>query len=410
MEQRERYALLSVEEARDRILGGLTPLGIERVSLTAALARVLAEDILAGEDIPPMANSAMDGYALRSVDTMSASPRQVLELKVLANLPAGRVYGGTVGAGQAIRIMTGAPLPAGTDAVVRFEDVELTGEQVYLNAPVRSGLNVRKAGEDVRRGQQALARGTCIRAQEIGLLAGLGISQVPVGRRPLVAILATGDELAAGEAGPVPGQIRNINGPMNAAQVLQAGGIPLELGIARDSTLELGQKIRQGLDEGAHLFITSGGVSAGDFDLVKRVLASAGSLDFWWVNMKPGRPLAFGHLGAVPLLALPGNPVAAFVSFELFARPAILRLQGLTDYRQPTVPARLVQPIVRKDGRRHYLRVRLSHTATGLVAELTGEQGSGIITSLVQADGLAVIPENCDHLAVGSMVEVLLLR
>lgn len=410
MEQSERYALLSVEDARDRILGGLTPLGVERVPLAAALGRVLAEDVVAGEDIPPLANSAMDGFALRSVDTMSASRSQLLESKVLASLPAGQVYGGTVGVGQAIRIMTGAPLPAGADAVVRFEDAELKGEQLYLKTPVRCGLNVRKAGEDVKRGQQVLARGTLIRAQEIGLLAGLGISQVPVGRRPLVAILATGDELAIAEACPSPGQIRNINGPMNAAQVLQAGGIPLDLGIARDSTRELGEKIRQGLDEGAHLFITSGGVSAGDFDLVKRVLATAGSLDFWWVNMKPGRPLAFGHLGAVPLLALPGNPVAAFISFELFSRPAILRLQGLTDYRQPTVLARLAQPIERKDGRRHYLRVRLVHTAAGLVAELTGDQGSGIVTSLVQADGLAVIPENCDHLAVGSTVEVLLLR
>ena len=410
MEQHERYTLLSVEEARKRILEGLIPLGSERVPLTAALARVLAEDVVAGEDIPPLANSAMDGYALRSVDTISANPSQLVELKVLASLPAGKVYGGTVGAGQAIRIMTGAPLPAGADAVVRFEDAELAGEQLYLKAPVRSGLNVRNAGEDVRRGQQVLARGSLIRAQEISLLAALGITQVPVGRRPLVAILATGDELAAAEACPGPGQIRNINGPMNAAQVLQAGGIPLELGIACDSTRELGEKIHQGLDEGAHLFITSGGVSAGDFDLVKRVLASVGRLDFWWVNMKPGRPLAFGHLGAIPLLALPGNPVAAFISFELFARPAILRLQGLTDYQQPTVLARLAQPIECKDGRRHYLRVRLMKTTAGLEAELTGDQGSGIVTSLVQADGLAVIPEDCDHLAAGSTVEVLLLR
>ncbi|MHB1355586.1 MAG: molybdopterin molybdotransferase MoeA [Anaerolineae bacterium] len=410
MEQREGYAVLSVEDARERILSGMTFLGSECVPLAAALGRVLAEDIVAGEDIPPLANSAMDGYALRSIDTISASASHLVELKVLASLPAGQVYGGTVGSGQAIRIMTGAPLPAGADAVVRFEDAEHQGEQLVLHAPVRFGLNVRTAGEDVRRGQQVLAMGTLIRAQEIGLLAGLGINQVPVGRRPLVAILATGDEIAASDISPNPGQIRNINGPMNAAQVRQAGGVPLELGVARDSTHELGEKIRQGLDAGAHLFITSGGVSAGDFDLVKRVLASVGSLDFWWVNMKPGRPLAFGHLGAVPLLALPGNPVAAFVSFELFARPAIMRLQGFSSYQHLKVQARLVQPIGRKDGRRHYLRVRLAQTSDGLVAELTGDQGSGIITSLVQADGLAVIPETCDHLAAGSMVEVLLLR
>jgi molybdopterin molybdotransferase len=409
MAQSERYILLSVEQARERILGDLTPLGSECVSLAAALGRILAEDIIAGEAIPPWANSAMDGFALRAGDTNSASPSCECELEVIASLPAGRMYGGEVSAGQAIRIMTGAPLPSGADAVVRFEDVEQRGEQLVLHAPVCFGQNVRSVGEDVRCGQQVLARGSLIRAQEIGLLAGLGIIQVPVGRRPTIAILATGDELVMNDTRPAPGQIRNMNGPMNAAQVLKAGGIPLELGIARDSTRELGDKIRQGLDRGAHLFITSGGVSAGDFDLVKRVLASVGNLDFWWVNMKPGRPLAYGHLGGVPLLALPGNPVAAYISFVLFARPAILRLQGAVDKVQPAVWARLAQPIQRKDRRRHYLRVRLVQTVDGLVAELTGEQGSGIVTSLVQADGLAIIPEYCDHLDAGVEVKVLLL-
>jgi molybdopterin molybdotransferase len=410
MEQPERYTLLSVEEAREQILAGLTCLGSECIPSASVLGRVLAEDIVAGEDIPPHANSAMDGFALRSADTASASSSRRCILEIIASLPAGHVYNGTVSAGQAIRIMTGAPLPFGTDAVVRFEDVDCQDERCSLHAPVRLGLNVRNAGEDVRQGQQVLAKGTLIRPQEIGLLAGLGITQVLVGCRPRVAILTTGDELASADSTPECGQIRNINGAMNAAQVMQAGGVPIELGIARDSTRELGAKIRQGLDEGAHLFITSGGVSAGDFDLVKRVLSSLGNLDFWWVNMKPGRPLAFGHLGAVPLLALPGNPVAAFISFELFARAAILRLQGLTDYQHPKVMARLAQAIVRKDGRRHYLRVRLAHTAAGYVAELTGNQGSGIITSLVRADGLAVIPEDRDHLEAGSPVEVLLLR
>ncbi|MCE5258819.1 MAG: molybdopterin molybdotransferase MoeA [Chloroflexi bacterium] len=407
---KDKYQVLSVEQAQERILAGIKPLGAESIPPTEALGRVLAEDVTAAEDIPPLANSAMDGYALRAQDTASASPTHPLRLRVIGSLAAGQVSAQALGAGEALRVMTGAPLPAGADAVVRFEQVSAGDGSISLTAPLEQAANVRSAGEDVQCGQRVLERGRFIRAQELGLMAGLGLTAVPVARRPLVAVIATGDELMQPGRFPAPGHIRDINGPTNAAQVRLAGGIPLELGIARDSTGELSIKIQEGLDKEAHLFVTSGGVSAGDFDFVKDVLSAVGRLDFWWVNMKPGRPLAFGYLGDVPLIALPGNPVAAFISFELFARPAILRLQGVNDYRMPVVRARLAEPITRKDGRRHYLRVRLDSSAEGYVASLTGDQGSGIVTSLVKADGLAVIPENCDHLERDSMVEVLLLR
>ena len=241
------------------------------------------------------------------------------------------------------------------------------------------------------------------------MLASVGRREVSVIRRPRVAILATGDEIVDVGEPLGPAQIRNINGTSNAAQVLRHGGQPIMLGVAPDRAEALSAKLREGLAAGADLFITSGGVSVGDFDLVKDVLAAEGRIDFWWVNMKPGKPLAFGAIGGVPLLALPGNPVAAMISFELFARPMIRKMLGHDRWPWASVSARLREGIERKDGRRHYLRVRLVETDGGLEAALTGDQGSGILSSLVQADGLAVIPEDCERLSAGSTVQVLLL-
>jgi len=241
------------------------------------------------------------------------------------------------------------------------------------------------------------------------MLASVGHPTALVHRRPRVAILATGDEVAEIDAEPGPGQIRNINSYSVAAQVREAGGVPILLGIAADRAGELSARIRAGLQAGADMLVTSGGVSVGDFDLVKQVLAAEGRIDFWWVNMKPGKPMAFGTIDDIPLLGLPGNPVAAMISFGLFGRPAIRKMMGHTDWGWPATTARLRDAIRRKDGRRHYLRVRLLQGADGLEAALTGDQGSGILTSMVQADGLAVIPEDRDHLPAGSDVKVLLL-
>jgi molybdopterin molybdotransferase len=413
-ERDSSYPLLSVEEALERFLARVPLLPAEPRPILECLDRVLAEDVMADRDVPPLANSAMDGYALRAADLEGATAEAPVRLDVIAELPAGKVYAGLVGPGQAVRIMTGAPIPGGADTVVRFEDVAESGSagdrQVLISRPVRRGSNVRQAGEDVRAGQVVLPKGTRLRPQEIGMLASVGRVEAMVYRRPRVAILGTGDELVSAGEQPGPGQIRDINSYACAAQALRAGATPILLGIAADRRDPLAAGIRRGLEAGADLFITSGGVSVGDFDLVKRVLATEGQIDFWWVNMKPGKPLAFGSVGGVPLLGLPGNPVAAMISFDLFARPALRKMQGFTDWTWPELTARLASAIERKDGRRHYLRVRLHRTEDGWQADLTGDQGSGILNSMVQADGLAVIPEQAERLPAGAQVRVLLLE
>jgi molybdopterin molybdotransferase len=327
----------------------------------------------------------------------------------VGEVAAGYVPEMAVETGQAVRIMTGAPVPAGADTVVRFEDTGQEGDWIEVLKAPPTGANVRAAGEDVRAGQVVLQPGQVLRPQEIGMLAAVGRVEVAVVRRPRAAILATGDEVVPPDQFPGPGQIRDANSYTVAAQVQRYGGRPLLLGVARDQEDLVRRGMREALAQGADFIITSGGVSVGDFDLVKQVLAAEGEMHFWSLNMKPGRPLAFGAVGGVPLLGLPGNPVAAMISTELFGRPALLKMQGFTDWSRPTVFARLSQPIARKDGRRHYLRVGLRRTEAGYEATLTGDQGSGILNSLVQADGLAVIPEEAEHLPAGAEVEVLLL-
>jgi len=402
---RDRYPVLSVEEAREHILDQVSTLGSERVPILQALGRVLAEDVCATENIPPHTNSAMDGYAVRHQDLIGSAPR----LRVIGSVPAGSIWKGSLEAGQALRIMTGAPLPPGADTVVRFEDTRLEEEHVIILKSPSRGRNVRSAGEDVRAGQRVLERGQVLRPQEIGMLAALGRPTVAVYRRPRVALLATGDEVVGIEATLAPGKIRNSNSYSNAAQALQAGGEPLVLEETPDEANALVHRLRQALELGADLIVSSGGVSVGDFDLVKEVLKSEGEIDFWWVNMKPGKPMAFGTLHGVPLLALPGNPVAAMISFLLFARPAILKMLGYRRWDLPMTRAKLAQEIARKDGRRHYLRVRLVPEGDSLVAYLTGDQGSGILSSMVKADGLAIIPETVQTLPAGSVVQVIRL-
>jgi molybdopterin molybdotransferase len=401
------YPVLSVEEAQERILAHFSPLEPVTLPILEALGRGLVSDIVSVAPVPPHDNSAMDGYAVRHGD-LGSPPSAALQ--VIGQVPAGSVWEGTLGARQALRIMTGAPMPAGADTVVRFEDTESTETTVHvLRAPQR-GANVRYAGEDVRPGQMVLSAGTVLGPAEIGMLASLGLPQVSVHRRPRVAVLATGDEILPIDAPPHPGKIRNINSYSSAAQILQVGGEPLILEIAGDQESALLERLRRALDLKADLIVTSGGVSVGDFDLVKQVLSAQGALDFWWVNMKPGRPLAFGLLNDTPLLALPGNPVAAMLGMLLFGLPTIRRMLGLPPLALPTVQARLAESIVRKDGRRHYLRVTLANDQGGPLARLTGDQGSGILNSMVQADGLAIIPENVEHLDAGSVVQVITLR
>ena len=403
------YPMLSVEEALERILSYFHPLEPEKVPILESLGRVLAEDVHADMDIPPLTNSAMDGYAVLAADTAGASPDGPRRLRIVHNLAAGYTTNVEVRPGTAIRIMTGAPIPPGADAVVRFEDTEREGDWVNILTEVPVGKNVRPAGEDVRKGELVLARGTVVRPQEVGMLAALGRREVLVIRRPRVAILATGDELVEIDQVPPPGKIRNANSYSNAAQVLKYGGVPVLLGIARDDVGELTAKVKEGLERGVDLFLTSGGVSVGDFDVVKKVLATEGEISFWRVRMKPGKPLAFGRIGGVPLLGLPGNPVSAMVSFELFARPAILKMLGKTELDKPTVEAILEDGIERKDNRRHFLRVSVERREGKYYARLTGEQGSGILSSMVKAQGLAIIPEDWGRVEPGQRVRVMML-
>lgn len=407
--------MISVDEALEYVLKHFEPLEPEEVEILDTLDRVLAEDVYSDMDIPPFDNSAMDGYAVRAADTVGAGPEASITLRVIADLAAGYTTDLVVEAGTAIRIMTGAPLPAGADAVVRFEETseglsagERRGDRIEVFRQVVVGENVRPEGEDIRKGELVLAEGTVLRPQEIGVLASLGRARVRVIRRPRVAILATGDELIAIDEPLAPGKIRNSNEYSNAALVQRYGGIPIRLGIARDDVEELTAKIREGLTQKVDLFITSAGVSVGDYDVVKDVLGTEGEMHFWQVRMKPGKPLAFGEIQGVPLLGLPGNPVSAMVSFEQFARPAILKMLGKRRLRKPTVEA-ILEEDVKSSGRRNFKRAVITERDGEYYASVTGPQGSGILTSMVKANGLAIIPEGIRQMKAGERVTVQML-
>ncbi|MCL5256516.1 MAG: molybdopterin molybdotransferase MoeA [Chloroflexi bacterium] len=406
--------MISVEEALETVLGHFDPLDAERRPILDALGQVLAEDVISSASIPPFDNSAMDGYAVQSGDVAGAGRDKPIELRVIADLAAGRVAGVSVGPGTAVRIMTGAPLPNGADAVVRFEDTDEAsapstreGGRIGVMVPVVSGENVRYAGEDVRTGELVIPKGATVRPSEIGVLASLGRKDVLVHRRPKVAVLATGDELVEIDEPVSPGKIRNSNSYSVASLVARYGGVPVMLGIARDRIEELTAKLAEGLT--TDLVITSGGVSVGDYDMVKNVLKAEGKIDFWQVRMKPGKPLAFGHIRGVPLLGLPGNPVSAMVSFEQFGRPAILKMLGKTKLAKPTVSATLTEDVENYSGRRHYIRAILEKRDGRYYAWTTGEQGSGILTSMAKANGLVVIPEDQKLVKAGTEVMVQML-
>lgn len=417
MQNQETVVLRSVEAAQAEILRHVAPLETITLPLVEAFGRVLAAEIHADLDVPPFANAAMDGYAVRGEDVQAARPDAPVALRILGEVPAGGVAQAAVVSGTAMRIMTGAPLPPGADTVVPFEDTDEARPdawrprglvRVFKAPPI--GASVRAAGEDIRAGTPVLGRGTLIRAAELGVLATIGAAQVPVFRRPRVAILATGDELVDVHERPGPGQIRNANSYSNAAQVLDAGGEPLLLPIARDREAELNARLDQALAWGADLLLTSGGVSVGDYDVVKKVLQQRGRMEFWRVKMKPGKPIAFGLIEGVPLLGLPGNPVSAMVGFELFGRPALLTMQGRAGYRRPTITATFTGRLSDRADRRQYVRVRVEQRDDQFLAHLTGEQGSGILTSMLHADGLMIVPEGMTLVEPGARLTVMMLH
>jgi molybdopterin molybdotransferase len=405
--------VITVEEALDRILARIEVRGNERVDLLRALGRVLAEPIVADRDIPPWPNSSMDGYAVRSADTLAASTANGVALRVAGRVAAGAVAARPLGAGEAFRIFTGAPLPDGSDAVIPQEDVRAEGDTVFLTEPAAAGAYVRRRGEDLRTGDTVLPPGRQLMAADLGLIATLGRHQVRVIRRPRVAILSTGDEIVdlGGTIGA--GQIPNSNTYSLMAQVDEAGGEPVNLGVARDALPDIEARVRAGLS--CDMIVSSAGVSVGDHDFVKEALVHLGAEQhLWLVNMRPGKPITFATIPAaakstIPVFGLPGNPVSAMVTFELFVRPALRRMAGHSQLQRPMLRARALAAIHNPGPRRAYLRVTLAPVEGGYGARLTGEQGSGILKSMATADGLAVVPGNTT-IDAGQAVEVIVLR
>ncbi len=401
--------MFSVEEALERILAGIVPLAVERVPLHTALGLVLAEDVIAQEDMPPFANSAMDGFALLSRDSQPRAG-QPPRLRVIGAVAAGYVTEQMVQEGTAMRIMTGAPVPPGADTVIQVEltrSEETNGEWVEILQEVAPGNNIRPAGEDMRSGQLVLQRGSEIGPWEIGILATLGWSTVPVTRRPQVAIVATGDEVIDVDQALRPGKIRNSNSYLLEAAIHKAGGVPHRLGVARDTVESLREMFSEAVRH--DLIVTSGGVSVGDFDLVKNIMAEQGEINFWRINMRPGKPVAFGHIGEVPLLGLPGNPVSAAVTFELFGRPVIRKMAGQTRLQRPQVEVVVEDGISERVMRRHYVRARVEWLDGRFVARTTGNQGSNIMTSLLHANALLIVPEGGVTIPPGGTASALML-
>ncbi|HET6459516.1 MAG TPA: gephyrin-like molybdotransferase Glp [Syntrophales bacterium] len=400
--------MISVEDALNQILKAIVPLGQEKVDVLDSLGRVIGEDIYANRDIPPRDNSAMDGYAVRWEDTRGASKRKPIVLHVIEDLPAGAIPRKTVGKGESSRIMTGAPIPDGADAVVRMEDTVKDGRKVKVFVLAKMGQDIRPAGEDVRNGELVISKGDIIRPAEIGMLASLGRSFISVYQRAVVAVLATGDELVDIDENPSPWQIVSSNSYSLAAQIIDCRGIPLQIGIAKDTKEDLVAKFKAALR--ADIIVSSGGVSVGDYDLVKDVMKEVGNkMQFWRVAMRPGRPLAFGFMGGVPLFGLPGNPVSSMIAFEQFVRPSILKMMGHKNLFRRTVEATIREDITKKRGAKHFIRARVECKNGKLMVTSTGAQGSGILKTMVRANGLIILPENSISVKKGGQVTVQLL-
>ncbi len=396
---------ITVAEAREIILAAIRPLGAEKVAIPESLGRVLAETVTSPWDIPPLDNTAMDGYAVRSADVAAASADRLVTLDVIEDLPAGRIAAGTVVSGTAIRIMTGAPMPTGADAVVRVEDIRTQGSKVLVQAAVPSGEHVRRAGEDVREGDKVLEAGSLLTAAAVGMLSSLGRAFVQVTQRPRVAVLSTGDELVDVDGDRRGGRIIASNSYSLAAQVRESGAIPVSLGIAPDSPAAIEAKLREA--SACDAILSSGGVSVGDYDFIKDVLRGLGSeMQFWRVAMKPGHPLAFGLLAGKPAFGLPGNPVSCMVSFEQFVRPALLKMMGHRDLFRPVVRAHLRETLRQKPGRTSFVRAIVTRESDGLAVRSTGSQSSGVLLSMVRANGLLIFPADRAELPEGSETDV----
>ena len=414
--------MLSVEEARERILSHFDRLPAVETPLADVLGQVLAEKLVAPFDIPPLANSAMDGYAVISGDTRGATGQAPIELPVVGVIAAGQLPERPLAPGTAIRIMTGAPVPDNSDAVVPFEDTdELERREsggpasaIAINVVAMPGDNIRYAGEDIKAGTTVFEEGVVLRAGQIGVIASLGKATIRVFRRPVVALISTGDELLEPGDEYLPGRIYNSNAYSVAAMVTRYGGVPEIMGIARDTVESLESALEEALKI-ADLVVTSAGVSRGDYDVVKDVLSSKGEIALWSVRMRPAKPLAFGVLKradgtGIPHLGLPGNPVSAMVAFEQFGRPALRLMMGKAQAEKPSIEAVMDDPIHNYDGRRVYARVHAYRDDAGVYhARLAGNQSSGVLTSMAHANGLAICPDDVAMIGAGEIARVEML-
>lgn len=405
--------MLSVTEARQRLLQALAVCGVETIATRGGHGRVLAEEIRANSDYPRFDNSSMDGFAVRAADVTGASQHAPVALAVIGEAPAGAVFAGQVGARQAVRIMTGGALPAGADAVVPVEDTDAPGAQpgaelppqVLVKRALKPGDFVRPKGQDYRQGDALLAPGRRLRPADLALVAMLGIAELRVHRKPKVAVFSSGNELVE-VGGPLgPGAIYETNSYALAALIESCGAEAILLGIAGDTLEDVTAHLERAAESGADLILTSAGVSVGAYDYLREAVSRNGTLDFWKVNMRPGKPFTFGNYRGTAYIGLPGNPASAFVGFEVFVRPALEKMAGVRGWQRRCERMRIGED-VRSDGRESFLRVQIKDQGDERVALLTGHQGSGNLYSLVQAEGLMIVPAGVTEISAGSLVDV----
>lgn len=401
--------LVPVEEARDRVLQQIKPLQPLELPLQEAEGCVLAQDVVAPVDIPDFASSAMDGFAVRSHDVAGATPASPVELRIVGRALIGQRPETTVGGDEAVRIATGAPIPAGADAIVPIENCEVVADTVRVLAGSPEGKHVRPTGEDVRGGEVLLQAGQRLGAPELGLLAAAGSSHPLVHPRPRVVVLSTGDELVPPGQAPEYGQVHDSNSYLLYGALREVGAVPMMAGIVHDEVDDLKDRVLSHLVQ-ADAFISSGGVSVGERDVVKAAFFKRGELAFYKVAMQPGMPQGFGHVEGKPFFGLPGNPVSVFVSFEVFIRPALRKMMGRRQLYRPEITARLDTDISGPEGKTQFARVRVKRTKEGWVATPTGPRGSNLIATVSRANGLAIVPAGIETAEAGSVVKVMVFR
>jgi molybdopterin molybdotransferase len=401
--------LLSVEEAREKVLSEIHALAPLQLPLMEAFGCVSAEDVVATRDLPEFASSAMDGFAVRASDVAAASATQPVDLKIVGRAMIGRLPETTVGGGEAVRIATGAPIPGGADTIVPIENADVMGETVRVLDSPAPGRHVRPAGEDIREGQVLVPAGKRLGPPELGLLANAGFPHPLVHPRPRVVVLSTGDELVPPTTAPEYGQIRDSNAYTIFGAIREVGATPTLAGIVRDDVDQLKETVLSHLIQ-ADAFVSSGGVSVGERDVVKAAFFRRGELDFFKVAMQPGMPQGFGRIEGKPYFGLPGNPVSVFVSFEMFIRPALLKMMGRTQLFRPEVSATLTGDVTGPRGKTQFARVNVTRNADGWSAQPTGDRGSNLISTVSRANGLAVIPAGTETAHGGDRVKVMLFR